>query len=461
MSESRQKRQFEWSSAVVFRPTEGTEGGEVEIVSPTIEYHDLDMTTNADWMEYIRRTTPQGRGDAGSAYETIRCDYLFPEKHDEMAKCWHTWGEDFHFERLVRSHNSLHSRFSVNKTSQCSTGGGESATEYVDSVIERALDHSRRVIQSLLKKASAFLESGCDGLVPMPSLQRINVVRVSLLWSVFPLITSYHKGEEMSSRGNTIVVHGHACCNFRPEYIHCNVEPIVVSIAYPDFSRATTSPQEEGAVSPRRRDPNVKVASWTRERKELENPGAYKPEGVSEVLMVRATQSNSHSLELLEGLSSNLFVVYADGTLHTAHTGVLYGYVRQLVLGCATACGLRTVEQNLPPNDSFQKESPTLPVFLEDAAKGRWREVFITSSSRLVYPVSRVWMRQAETEGKQKPSALVDIANTDAVPAGFVEVWRDPLLATLPYNLSESCEVPKWKMILNQIFLREGYTPVM
>ena len=39
--------------------------------------------------------------------------------------------------------------------------------------------------------------------------------------------------------------------------------------------------------------------------------------------------------KILEGLTSNFFVIYRDGTVRTARRGVLGGYVRHLVLGCA------------------------------------------------------------------------------------------------------------------------------
>jgi hypothetical protein len=121
-------------------------------------------------------------------------------------------------------------------------------------------------------------------------------------------------------------------------------------------------------------DPQYKVASWTRLRKKMESPETYMPPGVSEVLMVRPSPING-DLEVLEGLSSNLFVVYKDGTIRTAQDGVLYGYVRHLVLECAETCCLRLDPQ---------------PIVLHDATAGLWQEAFITSSSRLIYPISKI-----------------------------------------------------------------------
>ena len=50
-------------------------------------------------------------------------------------------------------------------------------------------------------------------------------------------------------------------------------------------------------------------------------------------------------------------------------------YVRHLILECASECGL-TVDDS--------------PIRLEDGREGLWEEAFITSSSRLIYPIEKI-----------------------------------------------------------------------
>jgi branched-subunit amino acid aminotransferase/4-amino-4-deoxychorismate lyase len=85
---------------------------------------------------------------------------------------------------------------------------------------------------------------------------------------------------------------------------------------------------------------------------------------------------NDKRVELLEGLTSNLFIVYSDGTIRTPVGSVLDGYARKLVIEAAQRMGWMVVTNE--------------PICLEDATKGCWKEVFFTSSIRLVVPVGKV-----------------------------------------------------------------------
>mmetsp|Transcript_85446 Transcript_85446/g.227834 ORF Transcript_85446/g.227834 Transcript_85446/m.227834 type:complete len:282 (+) Transcript_85446:454-1299(+) len=82
---------------------------------------------------------------------------------------------------------------------------------------------------------------------------------------------------------------------------------------------------------------------------------------------------------LYEGLSSNFFVIMRneEGTpvVRTAREGVLLGTVRNLALRLCDALGMQVDER-----------PPTL------AEKDMWEEVFISSTSRWVLPVSQVVM---------------------------------------------------------------------
>ena len=88
-------------------------------------------------------------------------------------------------------------------------------------------------------------------------------------------------------------------------------------------------------------------------------------------------------LELLEGLTSNVFVLYQDGTLRTCATGVLEGCARMIVLRAAKSIGWK-VELS--------------PIVLENVDE--WEEVFLTASSRLIIPVGTI-VRIQEDESIQ------------------------------------------------------------
>jgi hypothetical protein len=152
------------------------------------------------------------------------------------------------------------------------------------------------------------------------------------------------------------------------------------------------------AMLPRRYDrmPEAKLSSWCYERRVLEkefkrvirigNDGATSIV-VGEVFLTRKRKiqqlsssddricSNSsfiipQDVELLEGLTTNLFVLYQDGTLRTASNGILHGYIRQLIL-----------QQNI--------KISLHPPLLSEAHK--WKEVFVTSSIQLLCPIHAIY----------------------------------------------------------------------
>jgi branched-subunit amino acid aminotransferase/4-amino-4-deoxychorismate lyase len=77
----------------------------------------------------------------------------------------------------------------------------------------------------------------------------------------------------------------------------------------------------------------------------------------------------------LEGLTSNLFVVYNNGKIiRTPSTeNVLGGYIRQLIVDKASSWGY-TIEIG--------------PIDMQDSSL--WEEVFLTSSVRLLVPIQTI-----------------------------------------------------------------------
>lgn len=109
--------------------------------------------------------------------------------------------------------------------------------------------------------------------------------------------------------------------------------------------------------------PQAKRSSWCVERKPLE---ALTPEGCDETIL-----QDPQNGALLEGLTSNLFIVRSDGILLTAPSeSVLGGYVRQLLL------------------DSQLFHISHEPILLQDAQQ--WKYVFLTSTIRILTPVKRI-----------------------------------------------------------------------
>jgi hypothetical protein len=285
-------------------------------------------------MEYLEISEHRLEESGGAgAYDTFRCDLRL--QGTDQGQSWRIWGQDFHLNRIEESYRSI-------------------AKDVDAGSLTNARYKSGLIIQELLMKAStssALLQSE-----KVPSTTLFQLIRMTLLWS--------------NTRGE-ITVRGHSCCSGSALSLDEPIQPIVASVAAKQHGKQIGI---DTAMPSRVDDPRHKVASWTRLRKQMERPETYKPPNVSEVLMLRPAMD--HQLEVLEGLSSNVFVVYKDGTLRTASDGVLLGYARHLVLECAESCGLRF--------------DPSKSIILQDAEQGLWQEAFITSSSRLIYPISKV-----------------------------------------------------------------------
>jgi branched-subunit amino acid aminotransferase/4-amino-4-deoxychorismate lyase len=103
------------------------------------------------------------------------------------------------------------------------------------------------------------------------------------------------------------------------------------------------------------------------------------PSGVNEALMIGSDG------RLLEGLSSNIFVVM-DGVVWTAEEGVLSGITREVVLECIRI-----------------ERIPLQLVGIRIEELERAQEVFITSASRAVLPVTII---DEKPVGDGRPGAV-------------------------------------------------------
>jgi branched-chain amino acid aminotransferase len=112
-----------------------------------------------------------------------------------------------------------------------------------------------------------------------------------------------------------------------------------------------------------RENPLSKSTSFINETSDLR---ASRPADVHEYLLVGKDN------EILEGMTSNVFCIM-NGTLFTASSGVLLGITRQLVLEAVGKLSIPVVHQGIAIKDLDKVD-----------------EVFITSASRGVLPVTRL-----------------------------------------------------------------------
>jgi len=374
----------------------------------------FDVTLNSQWMEFIENTEDRVNVEGGAgAYDVMRCDLAYRPSPKDHHPFWRVWGEDFHLNRLTTSYRSL-----IEHMDDASTSEEE---------IDKALTQSREVIRALLMEAhfSDIMQSRAPPVESEVDDVTIQLTKMTVLWTPKP------NGKDEADGNQDIVVRGHACSSCKSIQIHKRPTPIIATIALPLKTDKVSETIDETALPSRFRSPQNKVASWCRLRKPLEDPETYKPPGVGEVLMVRPTASGTH--EILEGLTSNFFVIYKDGTVRTADEGVLCGYVRHLVIDCAERAGLRMQYS---------------PILMEDASKGLWESAFITSSSRLIYPISQILIPEVSDEDGDTED---DGSNKSGVT--FREFWTDPTLVD-GNNQSSS---PRWLDLLNELLIEGGY----
>jgi len=95
---------------------------------------------------------------------------------------------------------------------------------------------------------------------------------------------------------------------------------------------------------------------------------------------------------LTEGSTSNLFLVYGDGTLRTPplDAGLLPGITRQFVMGLAVKLGIKVVESNVHPKD------------LADV-----NEAFVTSSLIEIMPLASI----TDEDGREYDFRVGDTTN--------------------------------------------------
>lgn len=296
-----------------------------------------------NWLEHCETLDGQD-----GAYTVMRCDFF------RASKQWRLWGVAFHKQRLTASFQSrIHAAWQEGTT-------GSTCYDVPMKVVHQAVEDTEGAISALVE---AVEESYSSDEVEDPVLptRAFITLMLTILW--VPTI------------GENINVRAHGYHSGQLEVASAiNPAPITASVA----CGSDDLPNRYQNL------PQAKLSSWCRRRTPLET--LFKTPGVSEVLLTRA--SCFDDLELLEGLTSNVFVVYQDGSLRTPPCdSVLGGYARQLVLDSARECA------------GVFSQVYERPITLSEVHL--WREIFTTSAIRLIVPVNVV-ITQDTTKGDEE-----------------------------------------------------------
>ena len=346
----------------------------------------LDNEISArEWMENIEQS--DGSIYGVGAYTVLRCDF-------ENFNQWNVWGVDFHMDRLCTSYKMLLESQSLFRSTINASLSFKKLRHETDEVITRLLEEASR---SLHREASSTQSDSTNTVKTEDNDGMLHrTLMLTILWTP-PKHQSITETIESEIRAT---VRGHAAFAgpFRSSMEDQMSPAISVCLALPDEltpEAFTLLPRRyvecTAAASPTlvALFPSAKISMWCSARRPLEDPTRFKvPEmNVGEVLLVNQcnnTYGFIESLEILEGLTSNLFVVYKDGTVRTAPASkVLEGYSRHLVM-----TALLEMEPSVASSAKLvlDERAPTV----KDAMEGLWSEVFVTSAIRLLIPVNRV-----------------------------------------------------------------------
>lgn len=340
--------QLHWSCSVECNDCDN-EGSSFTSNTPssinTSEKKTFDLTSPREWLEFCEQENGNG------AYTVMRCDYEF------LKRKFRTWGTVFHLKRLESSFASI-------------------APTNIDLASHNMRQKSEETINFLLKQA----EQKCQDFQPTNDKSHCTFM-VTILWQ---------------PDNDDVKVQGHIFSTLTPTDMKSSLSsnPLTAAIVLdPDLALPNRFQNA----------PEAKLVAWCRTRRPLEEK--FKINGVNEVLLTRKRELQ---VEILEGLTSNVFVLYPGGRLRTCETddSVLGGYARHLVIQAAKACDL-TIEIG--------------PIHIEEA--GLWHEVFLTSSIRVLGPVGEIIL--PDSDGSSKSLwRLGDVSRKDAASS---LVWKQLL----------------------------------
>jgi hypothetical protein len=378
---------------------------EVEAYSSVGSDDEQDLSISRNWMENVEINSDSGHP---GAYDVIRCDLI---KKKGSKTSFQIWGADFHLDRLEQSYEVLlnHIMKGDEEFEKDIKGSSILADE---NYVNKARSESVSIMEALLnnmvdqRNETDFFVNGADNKLNETNTV-CEILKLTLLWT-----PSFVGSSALTQH---IVVRGHCSSTGQVIEPHTLPKPITATLALPDLLTEVISKDE---IPDRHICPNAKISSWSSKRRPLEQKETFMPDGVGEVLLLQEAK-DTQAFHVLEGLTSNFFVIYKDGTIRTANDGILFGYVRHLVLKVAEEHGFNV--------------NITNPILLEEARE--WDECFITSSSRLIYPIEKI--------------LTPDYAHDDVNDPGLTwkTFWKE----------RHDDNNKKWKKIYNLILKAGGY----
>ena len=385
--------------------------------SSSIEKYDLQSPR--EWLEYCEVQNNM----TGGAYTVIRCDFHVNKDY------WRIWGNDFHFQRLQESfHYLLFQKQQQQEGLTKQSKQDEKDYNVIDGKlsVQSALNSTTKIMNYLLGEARTKIIVDRERMIASRRDEEkekdlVIVIMLTILWEP--------NWNNQSCYRRKIRVRGHAFTTFQiieldnddvdsstnnNSNMNANInpnQPIKAVIGHLSSSSETTTNNMISSTSNYNDDnsivsslfpnryqnyPKAKLSSWCRRRRLLEN--LFKKDDVGEVILVKScndedfegsdrnhqllplstttTFSNNESYEILEGLTSNIFIVYGGKIIKTPPiTSTLEGYGRKLVIDCAVKCGYQVEIEPIRSHDS-----------------SLWKEVFFTSSIRLIVPVRTIFL---------------------------------------------------------------------
>lgn len=311
-------------------------------------------------------TSPRGwlESEMSGAYTVIRCDFV--------KGAWKTWGLDFHLQRLREAYSVMEIIDQIRTNNMTRQEHLEYATTKTVALLGRLFDTALTEFELETQK------------------HQDSIIMITILWS--PVMGA-----------NSCRIQGHACPGMRifgtneTPFISYDPEPLIAAVAF-DLLCVNGLPN-------RHPHPRAKLSIWCSQRRPLEerfqrqallnvaNSAKAVPVVVNEVLLTN--RCSDGSIHLLEGLTSNLFVVYPDNVIRTSGDMILPGYARHLVLEAVAG------------DDATWTIDLNTPIHLDET--DQWQEVFVTSAIRIIVPVSRIF---------------APVNRSGKVSATLQEVWR-------------------------------------
>jgi Amino-transferase class IV len=339
-----------------------------------------NVTSPRAWLE----AQPDG------AYTVLRCDYvhrgLVESTADSDVGEWKAWGLDFHLDRLCESYSLLLQVQEQRKNESISQNDDDDEIVVATDVLQRARNTTLDMIRQQLSANKPTVENVSPSVDAVESRQLLTTYMLTVLW------TPRTDAAADAAGGASVAVTAHMA-RVTSSSSSPAPAPIRAVLALQgeldeqspmQHSRTmaggrSSNGMHQNSLPSRFPFPQAKLSSWCRERRPLEETFLQSSgKGMGEVILCHVDSSNN-KVELLEGLTTNLFVLYKDGTIRTApRNQSLNGYVRSTVLqSLAQDSEVRVVER-----------APLLEEY------DLWKEVFVTSSIRLVIPVQSVHVKR-------------------------------------------------------------------